>query len=305
MKLTSLSRRRFLATASAAAFAHRPATAAADPAPLFSFGLITDAQYADAEPKGDRHYRATPDKLKRAVDVLAGRKLPFTLHLGDFIDRDFKSFDVLLPILDGLGHPVHHLLGNHDYDVADADKPLVAAKLGMPGDYYSFAHAGVRFVMLDTNDISTYKHPPGPATAAAEAQLAQYQQDKQPGAKPFNGALGKDQLAWLETTLDTTTTAVERVIVCGHHPVLPAAPHNLWNPGDLIAAITRRPSVAAYFCGHNHAGDYAEHQGRHFVTFRSILHTPDQTAFSIIHLHPDRIVIEAHGREVARELPLP
>ena len=35
-----------------------------------------------------------------------------------------------------------------------------------------------------------------------------------------------------------------------------------------------------------------------------MLHKPDQTAFPIIHVHADRIAIEAHGREVARDLPL-
>jgi hypothetical protein len=272
--------------------------------PLLSFGLITDAQYADADARGERHYRATPEKTKRVVESLATRDLPFTLHLGDFIDRDFKSFDVMLPILDGLGHPVRHLLGNHDYDVADADKARVPKKLGMPSDYYSFAHAGVRFVMLDTTDISPYKHPPGPATDAAKKQLAAAREAKHPGARPYNGALGNTQLEWLDTTLKAAATAGERVLVCGHHPVLPEEGHIIWNHHALLEVIEKHPCVAAYFCGHNHAGAYARRNGRHFVTFRSILHKPDQNAFSIIHLHADRIVVEAHGREVARDLEI-
>lgn len=278
--------------------------AAPDSEPLLSFGLITDAQYADVDAAGDRHYRATPEKLKRVVETLAGKNLPFTLHLGDFIDRDFKSFDVMLPILEDLGHPVHHLLGNHDYSVADPDKAKVPGKLGMPSDYYTLAHAGVRLVMLDTSDISTYKHPAGPATDAAKKQLAAAKEAKIPGAKRYNGALGKAQLEWLDQTLKAAATANERVLVCGHHPVLPAEGHVIWNHTELLEVIEKHPCVAAYFCGHNHAGAYAEQNGRHFVTFRSILHKPDQTAFSIIHVHKDRIIIEAHGREVARDLAI-
>ena len=113
-----MKRRTFLASATASSLIARSATAADGPAPLLRFGLITDAQYADADPKGERHYRETPGKLKSAVETIRAAKPSFTLHLGDFIDRDFKAFATLLPLLDGLGHPVHHLLGNHDYDVA-------------------------------------------------------------------------------------------------------------------------------------------------------------------------------------------
>ena len=121
--------------------------------PLLSFGLLTDVQYADADPQGERHYRESPAKLREAVGWLARENLPFTLHLGDLIDRDFKSFDTVLPLFDGLGHPVRHLAGNHDFEVAEDEKAQVAAKLGMPADPYSFHASGVRIVMLDTNDF--------------------------------------------------------------------------------------------------------------------------------------------------------
>lgn len=127
--------------------------------PILSFGLLTDVQYADAEPKGERHFRESIPKLKTAVAWLAKKNLPFTLHLGDFIDRDFTAFATVLPLLEGLGHPVRHLLGNHDYDVADGQKSTIVATLAMPHDYYQFKASGVRFLMLDTNDLSTYKYP--------------------------------------------------------------------------------------------------------------------------------------------------
>lgn len=128
-----------------------------DDSPVLSFGLITDVQYADAEPEGERHYRESISKLKTAVAWLAPKKLPFTLHLGDLIDRDFKSFATVLPLLEGLGHPVRHLLGNHDYQIEDGEKARVFPTIGMPREYYQFRDSGVRFVMLDTNDHSTFK----------------------------------------------------------------------------------------------------------------------------------------------------
>ena len=298
-----MKRRHFIG--SAGAFLGRPATAADAAAPSLRFGLITDAQYADAEAKGERHYRATPEKLKRAVDTIRAAKPAFTLHLGDFIDRDFKAFGTLLPLLDGLGHPVHHLLGNHDYDVADADKARVVTTLGMPHDYYTFRSGGIRFVMLDANDLSTYKRPAdSPATKSAAALLKRLQESTAPGAQPWNGGVAETQLGWLDRELTAADAAKERVIVCGHHPLLPADPHQAWNSADILAVLDRHPCVAAYFNGHNHAGGFAERNGIPCVTFRSMLHEPDITAFSVVDVHADRIVITGHGREESRVLTL-
>ena len=300
-----MKRRTFLASASACGLFPRPAMAESSAAPLLRFGLITDAQYADAEPKNERHYRASPDKLKRAVEQIRAAKPAFTLHLGDLIDRDFRSFGVMLPILDRLEHPVHHLLGNHEYDVAADGKAHLAATLGMPHDYYSFRSSGLRFVMLDTNSLSIYKHAKSaPETVAAEQLMAELQLLGHPGAKPWNGGVDAAQLDWLERQLDAADAAKERVIVCGHHPLLPADMHQLWNHEAVLAVLDRHPCVAAWFNGHNHAGHFIERKGIPYVTFRSLLHEPGITAFAIIDIHADRIVITGHGREESRVLPL-
>jgi 3',5'-cyclic AMP phosphodiesterase CpdA len=298
-----MKRRHFLG--SAAALLPGSTFAADGPEPLLRFGLIADAQFADADAEGERHYRSTPEKLKRAVETLHAARPAFTLHLGDFIDRDFKSFDTMLPILDGLGHPVHHLLGNHDYDVAETEKARVVATLGMPHDYYTFRSGGIRFVMLDTTSVSTYKHPAGsPAAAAAKKRLEEAEASGHPGAKPWNGAISDPQLEWLDRELTAADSAKERVIVCGHHPLIPADFHQIWNHEAVLAVIARHPCVAAWFNGHNHAGGFVEHESVPCVTFRSMLHQPDTTAFSIVEVRADRIEIQGHGREVSRTLEL-
>ena len=48
-------------------------------------GLRADVFPGSVDPKGERHYRAKPEKLTSAVTDLAAIQLPFTLHLGDFI----------------------------------------------------------------------------------------------------------------------------------------------------------------------------------------------------------------------------
>jgi manganese-dependent ADP-ribose/CDP-alcohol diphosphatase len=272
---------------------------------VLSFGLITDVQYADADPEGERHYRESIPKLKTAVEWLSKKNLRFTLHLGDCIDRDFKSFAAVTPLLDGLGHPVRHLMGNHDYTVAAEDKAKVVSTLGMPRDYYQFRDSGVRFVMLDTNDLSTYKHPAGsPQDVESAAFLKKSVEENLPHAKPWNGGLSETQLRWLEAELTAADTEKERVILCGHHPLLPSDSYRVWNSDAVLALIDRHSSVIAYFNGHNHAGAEEIRNGIPYITFKSILHEPGVNSFSAIHLFADRMEIEGNGREQSRAIPL-
>lgn len=299
-----MNRRQFIALSTAAASATRAGGAGAD-SPLLTFGLMTDVQYADADPQGERHYRESIPKLKMAVADLAKEKLPFTLHLGDMIDRTFSSFGTILPLLDGLGHPVRHLLGNHDYDMADADKAGVLGALAMPADYYAFRSSGVCFVMLDTNDVSTYKHPEGSAAdLAAMETMRKLEQTGGKNAKPWNGGVSISQLEWLEKELAAADAAKVPVIVCSHHPLLPEEGHHAWNNRDILAVIEKHPCVRATFCGHNHAGNEVIEKGIPHINFKSMLHEPGVTAYAVLRLFKDRLVIEGRGREKSREISL-
>ena len=60
-------------------------------AETFTFGAIADCQYCDADTAGVRQYRDSPAKLRAAVDHLNTLDLEFTVHLGDFIDKDWES----------------------------------------------------------------------------------------------------------------------------------------------------------------------------------------------------------------------
>lgn len=279
--------------------------AAEDEKPVLTFGLITDVQYADVAPNRERHYRESPGKLKDAVAWLAKQNLPFTLHLGDFIDRDYAAFATVLPLLEPLGHPVKHLMGNHDYDVADGEKAKIVATLGMPADYYSFSQSGIRFVMLDTNDLSVYKYPEGsPKDVEATAVLAGLASRNLPNAKPWNGGLSQAQLQWLDKELSTADAAKERVILCGHHPLQPADGYEVWESQGLLDLIDKHPSVSAYFCGHQHGGAEVVRNGVPYITFKSVLHEPGVNSYSAIRIFKDKLEIVGNGREISRSLAL-
>ena len=113
-----LSRRAFIGTMSGALFGIRAFGQEVKKLPRsdgtqLRFGMIADAQYVDAEARGSRFYRNSLSKLEACVDDLNTQDLDFVIHLGDFIDRDFQSFDAILPIYEKLRAPSYHHHGNY------------------------------------------------------------------------------------------------------------------------------------------------------------------------------------------------
>lgn len=271
--------------------------------PLFEFGVIADCQYADAPtPKQmpQRFYRLAKDKLVEAVDHLNTEDLAFTIHLGDFIDKNFVSFDVVGPIYDRLKAPRYHLLGNHDYSVSDEEKAKVVERLGMPARYYEFKDKGWRFIVLDGNEISTLAYPEG--SERWKAGEAYRQKFKSPPPN-WSGGIGAEQIAWLEARLEEAKAAGEPVIVFCHYPVFPKGVHNLWNDDELLAVISKyKDTVAAWMNGHNHDGNFGEKDGVPYVNFKGMLDTR-LNAYAVVSVFPDgTLKITGYGREPDRLL---
>jgi manganese-dependent ADP-ribose/CDP-alcohol diphosphatase len=303
--LPSFTRRRFLAGTAAAATAPSLARAASSGtiSPLFQIGLAADAQYADVPAKGSRFYRESTTKLAAAVAHFNGQPLEFCVHLGDLIDRGWDHFDSICQPLATCHHPWHHLLGNHDFEVADGFQPLVPGRLGIPSRYRFFDYLGFRFALLDTNDISTYAHvADSPPTRDAQAELERLAATGAPSAKPWNGAIGPGQLAWLEETCTTAAQAGLKVIALSHHPLLPVESHAIWNAKEVLALTERHRNLVAWINGHNHAGGLAHHDGLPCLTLHGMVETEHSNAFATAAIHPDRLVLTGHGRQTSLEL---
>lgn len=269
----------------------------------FEIGLVADAQYADIDAKGTRFYRASVARLGAAVEHFNGRDLAFCAHLGDLIDREWRSFDEIMRPLAGSRHRFHHLLGNHDFEVLDELKPKVPGRLALPHRYSTFDHAGFCFVVLDTNDVSTYAHRTGSAEhATATQQLDRLKAAQAKQAQSWNGGIGPAQLAWMNRTCSAARVAGRKVIFLAHHPVSPASGHVVWNDSEVLALIDRHPNVVAWVNGHNHAGAFGERHGVPYVTMRGMVETADTTAFATARVLADRMIINGHGREPSREL---
>lgn len=299
-----INRRRFIGTTlGAVAAAPFIARGAASDDNSFEMGVVADAQYADADPKGTRFYRQSIDKLATAIEHFNPRPLAFCVHLGDLIDHDWKSYDDMERPISRSRHRWHHLLGNHDFEVLDRQKGGVPKRLGMAWRYGSFDYGAFRFLILDTNDVSTYAHAAEmPEHAEAAKELARLQAANLVQAKPWNGAIGRAQMTWFERACAAARVTKRKVIVLAHHPVFPAGQHNLWNADEVLALIDKHPNVVAWLNGHNHAGNFGERNGVPFVNFHGMVETEKTNAFATARVFADRLVIEGHGREPSREL---
>lgn len=266
----------------------------------YTFGAIADCQYCDVNSTGLRRYSLSKGKLADCVADFNTMDLAFVTHLGDFIDRDFASFDVVNPIFAKLKAPKVHVLGNHDFSVADHLKKDVPAKLGMPSKYYDFKEGGWRYVILDGNDVSFHAYAKGSAEVQAAADYYENNQIKSP---KWNGAIGAQQLVWLKTVLEKAQRDNEPVILFCHFPIYPENNHNLWNAKEVIALLECYPCVKAYINGHNHHGNYGMKAGIHYVTLKGMVDT-ETTSYAVIKVDDDNIDITGYGREQNRLLPI-
>jgi len=273
---------------------------AADSSATFQFGVIADCQYCSDPGTGVRKYSMSVNKLQRCVDHFNTLDLDYVVHLGDFIDRDFESFDVVSPIFGQLKFPKYHVLGNHDFSVADDKKKDVPLKLGLSSRYYDFAVNGWRFVVLDGNDISFYAHP---KNSPEHQEAVDYYERNKIDSPDWNGAVGPEQLAWLKKVLEQATDDSEKVVLYCHFPVYPKNIHNLWNAREIVDVIERFPCVKAYLNGHNHAGNYGIKNGVHYLTFQGMVDT-EKTSYATVKVHEDRLEVTGYGREENRVLKI-
>ena len=261
--------------------------------PLFSIGAIADAQYADEPDNGQRLYHTTKSKLSAAIDDFNRQPLAFVVHLGDFIDRDWASYDSLLRVAARLKHPWHFVLGNHEFSIDDADKPLIAAKLGMPARYYSFVQHGWMFIVTDGNDLSSYGWPTGSAEYRRSMDVhARLYPDK----PLWDGGIGDTQMRWIDARLTDADRRGLKAMLFSHFPLWPENPHNLWNAPAVMALLERHPSAKIWLDGHNHDGNYGVRAGIHYVNLKAMLDTPE-TSYARLDFFADRVVVYGMGRQ--------
>jgi 3',5'-cyclic AMP phosphodiesterase CpdA len=277
--------------------------------PLFSFGVVADIQYADKDTSGARRYRESVPKLARAVAEWNKEDLAFVVELGDLTDdrgaQTEQDAAKVLETLKALRAPLRHVLGNHGLPSLGREKLLQVLSLAKP--YYDFAQSGWRVVVLDGMGLSLAGWPAeSEQLKAAQAYLQANQKGNRPELVQWNGAIDDEQKKWLEETLTKAAKDGERVVVFCHHPALPEATGRgalLWNHEEIVKVLEACPAVVAYLAGHEHRGGYAFRNGIHYVTLQGLVESPaDGTAFGVVSVYADKLVIRGFGALTSRTL---
>jgi 3',5'-cyclic AMP phosphodiesterase CpdA len=275
--------------------------------PLLRIGVIADPQYAGLPPdeRMNRYYANSLIKLRSAIHAFNSLDLDGVVVLGDLIDRGFEHFAPALQTFETLRHPVIFLPGNHDFAVKPEQRSMVHAALDMPAPYYDRVIKGVRLIITDCCEISTFAPPPGdPRQRQAEEQLAAMTAQGAINAHSWNAGMSATQLDWLKSRLSLAESKGEKAIVLGHYPLHPFTDHALWNAQEVAQAIAASPAAIAYLSGHDHRGNYGQLGHTHFINFKGMVDTERGNAFALVNLLPDRLIIEGFGREENRNLDL-
>jgi hypothetical protein len=263
-------------------------------------GMIADTQYCDCEnaPRYNRYFAETKERLKTAIDTFNSNDLSFLINLGDIIDKDWESFDDILPVFESAIAEKYHVLGNHEFYLEDSLKEKVPARLGMQHLHYSFIKHNWRFIVLNTLDLSLQAHPKGsPKFEKSDSLFQKTLSMNLPQAKVWNGGIGNGQKLWLQNQLNEATAKNQQVIIFSHIPLWPLNMNTLWNNEEILSILESYDCVKAYFAGHYHEGNYELKNGIHHLTLKGMLDTPDQNAFSIIEVTDNQIIVNGYGRE--------
>ncbi|APZ44884.1 phosphoesterase [Polaribacter reichenbachii] len=268
----------------------------------FKIGVISDCQYCNCEIKWDRYYKKSPQRLKKAVATLNKDSLSYTIHLGDFIDQKMASLDSILPTWNNLKSKSYHVLGNHDFDVGEANKNKIIAKLNLKERYYSFTKNDWRFIVLDGNDLSFYGAISSDKKQQTDSLFNLLKDKNLPYLKKYNGALSNTQLKWIKSELDLAVKENQKVGFYCHFPIYPIDQHNIWNREQFLSLIKPYKNVKLYFNGHNHAGAYEIVDNVHYLTFKGMVDTENTSAFAKVKFDKDTVFVEGFEREPSRKL---
>ena len=266
-------------------------------------GLIADVQYCDCAPEGGRFFRESLRKMSGAVHTMNTELVDLTVLLGDLIERDFESFAPIMAGVQRLDAPVYPVLGNHEYEVDEADRGSVLAAMGMEGRYSETSVGLWRFIMLDGNDLSLYATLPGsPRRLEAEAMYDSLRAVYAQNAQPWSGGIGDEQLRWLRATLDDASAQGQRVALFSHFPVYPASIFNLWNDREILDLVESYSNVVAHFSGHDHGGRFETRARIHHIGIAAMVETERTTAYALVHFRRDEMEVVGHGRVPSRTL---
>lgn len=268
-----------IAAASVAGAAPARLAGPPEPGARLSFGLVTDAHYADALKAGSRHYRQSLAKMAECVKRMNEKKVDFLIELGDFKDqarppKPESTIEFLQEIEKAFGQfkgSRYHVPGNHDTDSISKEQfqaHVENTSIPKSSTYYSFDVKGVHFVVLDANYRNDGK-------------------DYDSGNFNWTDAnVPKAELDWLRKDLAASTSPA---IVFLHQLLDGKDGHTVKNAAEVRKVLTQSGRVLAVFQGHKHSGGYSLIEGIHYYTLKAMVEGSgeDHNAYAIAEISKD------------------
>jgi len=280
--------------------------------PVLVVGAAADIQYEDREPGPFPHdirrwYNTSNIRLDEIIRAWNGREdLDIVMHLGDLINAQWQSYDVMLDYADGtdydpdlltfrdLNAPSYQVLGNHEFNnISDDPHPLghddlhVRQRLGLANNigYYAFAPAdGYRFLVLDDQVPEANPTRPGSSFGLGERRSAYFQR----------------QMQWARRVVADAWRAGEKVVMYEHYPMAKYynnKPLSEWEAA-LADIIETFPNVVAHFSGHYHGGPGKVKDGVLFDTLAGTVSANpdlDQNIWYELEFYDDHVVVDQFG----------
>jgi 3',5'-cyclic AMP phosphodiesterase CpdA len=204
------------------------------------FAIFTDLHY--------EHIHDAYQRLENFTAKVRNSDIDFVIQLGDFcVPKEENRF--LLNMLDSIGKPIYHVIGNHDSDLLPRDEVMKFLK--MDNSYYSFKKGKMKFIVLDTCFIKT------------DNGYEPYYKRNYDKSKDIYPILPDYQFKWLEEQLNDDS---EYYIIFSHHSFenefAKRGVYNRLEVRDLIDSVNDSgKKVLLCVNGHDH-GDSLEKIGQ-------------------------------------------
>lgn len=173
-----------------------------------------------------------------------------TLFVGDVVGDDLSLYPAIKELVGETNGPARFLPGNHDldFDAPSAEHSFDTFRAQLAPAYYSYDVGDVHVIALNTVDY--------PCVAADDSPEGIEDHCSDPEGSPsYNGRIGDDQLAWLESDLENVDPD-KLVVVAGHIALLNyadegSAVHQVDQVARVHELLEGREAVSV--AGHSHS----------------------------------------------------
>lgn len=208
----------------------------------------------------DLHYDHIPDgmeRLKQFINRVKAKDVDFIIQLGDLCTPKDEN-KMVIQMLDELGLPHYHVLGNHDCEYMSKDHFLNFTKL--TNTYYRFKCKNTKFIVLDTCFIKR------------DDRYHDYRKEHYDKTKDIYPIIPDGQLEWLKDELSGDS---DYFVIFSHHSL----ENDFSNRGvsnrlairSLIDEVNKnQKKVILCVNGHDHADSICRLGKTHYFSLNSM-----------------------------------